>query len=60
MQLMDFRRLGGESELPLPAIATAAPDTGRVFDLHHSSRQHHILNPLSEARNGTRNLLITS
>ena len=29
-------------------------------DLHHSSRQHLILNPLSEARNRTRNLMVPS
>jgi len=37
-------------EVPkLPAYATATPDPSRVCDLHHSSWQHWILNPLSEA-----------
>ena len=34
--------------------------TSRVCDLHHGSRQHRILNPLSEARDQTLNLLVTS
>ena len=33
--------------------ATAMQDLGRVFDLHHSSQQHQILNPLIEARDRT-------
>ena len=45
-------RLGVESELQLPAYAaaTATPDLSCVCDLHHSSQQRQILNPLSEAR----------
>ena len=41
-----------ESELQLPAYTTATAmwDLSRVCDLHYSSRQHQILNPLSEAR----------
>ena len=31
--------------------ATATPDPTHICDLHHSSRQCRILNPLSEARN---------
>ena len=31
-----------------------------VCDLHHSSQQHWILNPLSEAQDGTRNLTVPS
>ena len=39
--------------------ATATPDLSRVCDLHHSSRQHWILNPLiSDARARTRNLMV--
>ena len=34
--------------------ATAMPDPSCVCDLHHSSRQCWILNPLSEARDRTR------
>ena len=52
-------RLGVESELQLPAtaIATAAPDPSRVCDPYCSSRQHQILNPLSEARDRTHILM---
>ena len=44
--------LGVESELQLPAYTTARamPDPRQVLDLHHSSRQHWILNPPSKAR----------
>ena len=35
--------------------ATATPDPSHLCDLHHSSWQLGILNPLSEARNWTRN-----
>ena len=53
---MDVSRLGVESELQLPAIATATvtPVLSHVWDLYHSSQQCQILNPLSEARDGTR------
>ena len=49
---MEVPRLGVESELQLPAYttATARSDLSFVFDLCHSSRQHWILNPLSEAQ----------
>ena len=52
-------RLGIRSELQPPAysIATAIPDPSRVCDLHHSSRQLHIHNPLSKARDRTCNLI---
>ena len=55
-------RLGVKSELELPdyTTATATPDLSCVCDLHHSSQQHWILNPLSEARDGTRHLKVTS
>ena len=51
-----------ESELQLPAYATAMamPDLSHICDLHHSSRQCRILNPLSEARDRTFILLDTS
>ena len=42
------------------ATATATPDPGCVCDLHHSSRQRHILNTLSKARDRTRNLMVPS
>ena len=59
---MEVPRLGVESELHLPAYttATATQDPNCIFDLHHSSRQHRILNPLSEARGRTRILTDTS
>ena len=45
-QYMDVPRLGVQSELQLAAYptATATRDPSRVCDLHHSSRQHRILN----------------
>ena len=59
---MEVPRLGAESELQLPAstTATATPDPSCVCDPHHGSWQHQILNSLSEARNGTRNLVVSS
>ena len=55
LQHMEGPRLGVESELQLPASATATAtrDLSRVCNLHHSSRQHQVLNPLSEARDRT-------
>ena len=51
---MKVPRLGVESELQLPAYttATATQDPNCMCDLHHSSLQHQILNPLSKARDG--------
>ena len=45
-------RLGVQSELQLPtyATATAMPGLSHICNLHHSSWQHQIPNPLSEAR----------
>ena len=40
------------------ATATATWDPSCVCDLHHSSRQCWILNPLSEARGQTCNLMV--
>ena len=40
--------------------ATATPDLSCVYDLHHSSWQHRILNPLSKARDQTCILMDTS
>ena len=56
---MEVPRLGVESELQLPAYdtASATPNLSRVCDLHHSSQQCQIINPLNEARNGTRTLV---
>ena len=52
-------RLGVKSELQVPAYATATamPDQSHVCDLHHSSQQCWIFNPLSEARDRTRVLI---
>ena len=49
---MEVPRLGVSSELqpPTSTTATATPDPSHVCDLHHSSRQCHILNPLSKAK----------
>ena len=40
--------------------ARAMRDPSHFCDLHHSSRQCWILNPLSKARDQTRNLVVTS
>ena len=42
------------------ARATAMQDPSPIYDLHHSSRQLRILNPLSEARDRTCNLIVPS
>ena len=54
-QHMEVSRLGVKSELQLPAYTThtATPDPSLMCNLHHSSRQHQILNPLSEAGDQT-------
>ena len=40
--------------------STAIPDLSCICQLHHSSRQHRILNPLSKAKDRTRNLMVPS
>ena len=59
---VEVPRLGVQSQLhPLAyATAMATRDPSHVCDLHHSSWQRWILNLLSEARNGTRNLMVPS
>ena len=59
---MEVPRLGVKSEIQLPVYttATATQDPSRVCDLHHSSWQHQILNPLSEARDRTRHPMVPS
>ena len=59
---MGVPRLGAESELQQPtyAIATAMPDPSFICNLHQSSWQHRILNPLNEARDWTHNLMVPS
>ena len=61
-QHMQVPRLGAESELQLPTYttATAARGPSRICDLHRSSRQRQIPDPLSEAREGTRIHMDTS
>ena len=56
---MEVPRLGVESELQLLAYTTAIAtlDPSCVCNLHHSSWQHWILNPLSKARDRTCNLM---
>ena len=58
---MEIPRRGVKLELQLPAYttATATPDLSCVFDLHYSSWQRRILNPLSEARDQTHILMET-
>ena len=52
LQHMEIPRLGVRSELPVPAYTSAAAmwDLSCVFDLHHSSQQCWVLNPLSRTR----------
>ena len=62
LQHMEVPRLEVKSQLLLPAYitATAMWDPSCICKLHHSSWLHQILNPLSDARNWTRNLMVTS
>ena len=57
---MEVSRPGVQSELWLPAYttATATWDPKHVWDLHHSTWQCQILNPLIEARDLTHNLMV--
>ena len=59
---MEIPRLGVKLELQLQAYATAtaSSDWSRICDLHHSSQQHQIVNPLSEARDETHNIMVPS
>ena len=59
---MDVPWLEVELELQLPTYATtmATLDQSCVCDLHHSSGQCQILNPLSEAGDRTHILIDTS
>ena len=52
MQHVEVPGPGVELDLQLPAYTTASAtqDPSCIFDLHHSSWQHQILDPLSEAR----------
>ena len=59
---MEVPRLGIQLELQLLACttATATSDLSCICDLHHSSWQHWILDPLSKARDGTHNFMVPS
>ena len=57
---MEVPRIGVQLGLQLPAYTTATQDPSRVCDQHHSSQQCQILNPLSEARDQTCNLVVPS
>ena len=59
---MEVPRLGVKLELQVLAYttATAMPDLSCVCNSHHSSWQHQILNPMSEARDRTCNLMVPS
>ena len=49
-----------EMQLPAYTTVTATWDPNLVWELHHSSQQHQILNPLIEARDWTLILVDTS
>lgn len=59
---MEVSRLEVELELQLLAYTTAiaSQDLSRICNLHHSSRQRWILNPLGQARDQTHNLTVPS
>ena len=59
---MEVLRLGLSSELQLPAFTTTTAmwDLSCVCDPYHRSQQRQILNPLSEARDQTHNLVVPS
>ena len=59
-QHMEVPRLGVELELWPLAFATATQNPSHICDLFHSSRQHRILNPPSEARDRTHILMDAS
>ena len=50
---MEVPRLGTELQPPAYARATATLDPSRVCNLHHSSRQRRIINPLSKGKDPT-------
>ena len=64
MECTAFNRdpLHNDASNPLRSIKIhcTTQDSSCICDLHHSSWQGHILNPLSEARDGTRNLMLPS
>ena len=56
---LEVPRLGVQSELQLLVYATATAmwDLSHICDLHYSSWQHRILNPVIEARDRTHILM---
>ena len=60
-QCMEIPRLVVQLELQPPAYTTAIAtwEPSHVCDLHHSSQQHEILNPLNKARDRTLILMDT-
>ena len=65
MGLFSYRQTGlGYAKCPIGATAyttaIAMQDPSRVCNLHYSSRQCRMLNPLSEARDQTHNLMVPS
>ena len=62
LQHMEVARLGVKWEIELLAYATATAtwDPSQVCDLHHSSQQRQIFNPLSKARDHTHVFMDTS
>ena len=59
---MEVPKLGVELELQLPAYttATATRDLSHICDIHHSSWQGQIPNPVNETRDQTCILIDTS
>ena len=57
---MEVPRLGVKLKLQLPAFTMAIRNLSCICDLHHSSWQHCIPDPLSEARDQTCVLMDTS
>ena len=59
---MEVPRLGGRIGATAVglATATATPDPSLVFNPHHSSQPHQLLNPLSKARDRTCILMVPS
>ena len=58
--LMEVPRLEVKLELLVYTRATAIPDPNHICDLHHSSQQRWILNPLSKARDLSHVLMYSS
>ena len=57
---VEVPRLVVELQPQPPAYTTATSDRRHICNLHHSSQQCWILNPLREARDQTHNFLVSS